>query len=202
MIDSIFDDIQGKIERHDVTDRFEQLIPEITISELFQKQTQAYKKEYEEIKKIYKKFEHMYSVDLVFESEFEYEKFIEEKKQSYILQKGIKILPICGEGRFHKIVERALDKKAPFEGVDKQSDKGFKDALIWESMLEFAEKNEGTYLFFTGDKRFKGELELEFKDFTGNNIFIFGKDEKQKLDIYIEEHSSEKKFKKTPCRSK
>lgn len=43
--------------------------------------------------------------------------------------------------RFESIVNRAFSKLPPFEGKDKKSDKGFKDAFVWESVLEFALKH-------------------------------------------------------------
>ncbi|MED2973214.1 PIN domain-containing protein [Fictibacillus sp. B-59209] len=191
----IYEDIQGKIERHDVTEKFELLVPEVTLSELFQKQLQSYDEEYKKINKIYTMFDGLYEIELNVDETFDYESFLNNKKNEYLLRKQIKILPICGESRFTKIVARALGKKAPFEGIDKQSDKGFKDALIWESILEFAEKNDGNFLLFTGDKRFKGELEEEFEQLIGNTIIIYNKDETRQLDSYIEEYSSEKTLK-------
>ncbi len=152
---SIYDEVQGKIERSNVIDRFELRIPEITIKELFKQQLQSYSTHVETMKNSYLKFEQIYDIDLKIDENFDYENFLEKKKEQYISSNAISILPICREEKFVRIVERALNKEAPFEGKDKQSDKGFKDALIWESLLEFAEMNDGEYIFFTADKGFK-----------------------------------------------
>ncbi|MBG9749810.1 PIN domain-containing protein [Bacillus thuringiensis] len=191
-INSIYAEVQGKIERNNVIDRFELMVPEITIKELFKQQLQSYSTHIETMKSSYLKFEQIYDIDLRIDEKFDYENFLDKKKEQYISSKAISILPICKEEKFVRIVERALNKEAPFEGKDKKSDKGFKDALIWESLLEFAEMNDGEYIFFTADKGFKKELEHEFIEVTRRNIKIYGRDDKQKLDIDIEKYSVEK----------
>ncbi|PFI60705.1 hypothetical protein COI68_25995 [Priestia megaterium] len=189
---AIYDEVQGKIERNNVIDRFELRVPEITIKELFKQQLQSYNNHIETIKSSYLKFEQIYDIDLKIDETFDYEDFLGKKKEQYLSSKAINILPICKEEKFVRIVERALNKEAPFEGKDKKSDKGFKDALIWESLLEFAETHDGEYIFFTADKGFKKELQHEFMEVAGRNIKIYGKDDKQKLDLDIEKYSAEK----------
>ena len=189
---SVYDEVQGKIERNDVIDRFELRVPDITVKELFKQQLQSYKENVEMIKNSYLKFNQIYEVDLQIDEKFDYEPYLEKKKDQYIARRGINILSICRDEKFVRIVERALNKEAPFEGKDKKSDKGFKDALIWESILEFAEENEGEYIFFTADKGFKKELKTEFREITGRNIEIYGKDDKHQLDLVIEKYSVEK----------
>lgn len=49
---------------------------------------------------------------------------------------------IATNQRFDSIVDRAFEKKPPFEGKDKKSDKGFKDALLWESIFEFVSSHQ------------------------------------------------------------
>jgi len=73
-------------------------------------------------------------------------------------------LPIPSDGRFKGIVRRAFDKAPPFGGKEKNSDKGFKDVLLWESILEFvlSHPNAGI-LFYTKDNGFKEILIEEFK---------------------------------------
>lgn len=71
---------------------------------------------------------------------------------------------------FKKIIEKSLSKFPPFEGKEKKSDKGFKDALIWESILEYKEKNRKLKLIFyckdnlLTDKRLLQEYREKFND--------------------------------------
>ena len=74
------------------------------------------------------------------------------------------MLPIPSDDRFKGIVKRAFDKAPPFGGKEKNSDKGFKDALIWESILEFVLLHrQADIIFYTKDNGFKEKLIEEFK---------------------------------------
>ncbi len=75
-------------------------------------------------------------------------------------------LPIASNSRFDSIVNRAFRKLPPFEGKDKKSDKGFKDALLWESILEFALKNPNSKIIYYSKDNAFGEFLL--KEFTEN----------------------------------
>ena len=69
---------------------------------------------------------------------------------------NIMVLPIPSDNRFKGIVQRAFDKAPPFGGKEKNSDKGFKDVLIWESILELTFSHKyANILFYTKDKGFK-----------------------------------------------
>ena len=63
----------------------------------------------------------------------------------------------------------AIEKKPPFEGKEKQSDKGFKDVLIFYSMISYAKKNKGKYYFWSKDNMFKGN--------TARDNFVYFKKE-------------------------
>lgn len=188
----IYEEIQGKIERHDVVKNFELLVPEITIQELFQQQLKAFVENIYLLKDAYSNCQQLYEIDLKIDDSFQYEPYLIKMRHQYLSSKDINILPICNENKFSNIVNRALNKKAPFEGRDKKSDKGFKDALIWESILEFASENEGEYIFITNDKGFQQDLIKEFEQVTHKSISFYNKDERQKLDLHIEKYSEEK----------
>ncbi len=77
---------------------------------------------------------------------------------------------------FSEVLERAYKKLPPFSNADNASDKGFKDSLIWLSMLSYFKDNgENTVLFVTGDNGFKGNADalcIEFKEATGKTLEI------------------------------
>lgn len=73
-------------------------------------------------------------------------------------------MPIPSDRRFKGIVRRAFDKAPPFGGKEKNSDKGFKDVLLWESILEFVLLHpHADILFYTKDNGFKEILINEFR---------------------------------------
>ena len=77
---------------------------------------------------------------------------------------------------FSEVLDRAYKKLPPFLNVDNASDKGFKDSLIWLSMLSyFKEGGENTVLFVSSDNGFKSYADAlckEFKEVTGKTIEI------------------------------
>ncbi|NCA93244.1 hypothetical protein EOM82_08430 [bacterium] len=83
-------------------------------------------------------------------------------------------------------MERVFKKQPPFTNSDNASDKGFKDTLLWISLLNFfgEQKNINEVIFFTNDKdgfiKQIPELEKEFISVTGTKISI-------KKNIYYQE---------------
>lgn len=68
----------------------------------------------------------------------------EEELKKYLDDYYIKVLPHPDNKVFTRIIERALEKRLPFKIVNesknassKGSDKGFKDVLLWETLLNF-----------------------------------------------------------------
>lgn len=98
----------------------------------------------------------------------DYPVYIAKKIQAYKaeISSGLNTiieLPLPSDSRFKGIVQRAFDKKPPFGGKEKNSDKGFKDVLLWESILEFTLlHSNANILFYTKDNGFKETLIHEF----------------------------------------
>ena len=94
-------------------------------------------------------------------------------------------IPIASNNRFESIINRAFSKLPPFEGKDKRSDKGFKDALLWEGILEFALKHpKSKIIYYSKDTAF-GEFLL--KEFTENvadsSLFICKNEDEVKMQL-------------------
>jgi len=74
------------------------------------------------------------------------------------------------------IMDRVYKKIPPFSSVENASDKGFKDTLIWLSLLNFfKEKGDNTVFFVTNDKAFRNNSDAlcnEFTVFTRKKIEI------------------------------
>ena len=80
---------------------------------------------------------------------------------------------------FDCLIQRALEKRAPFEGKQKESDKGFKDALIWETVLEYKRQHlREQIVWVTKDKRLSSNaLCEEFQKEFGEELSICGSDQ-------------------------
>ena len=188
----IYDDIRGKIERNDLEEKFEVFVPEISINELLQQQIESFEEVFSTLKEKYECCKQLYGLDLLIKEDFDYRTELEARKTQYLSHNRVLLLPVCSESRFSSIVNRALNKHAPFLGTKGSSDKGFKDAVIWESVLEFGLRNKGDYILITHDKGFKESLTSEFKALTGQTIEIINRDEISFLDTKIETLSNER----------
>ncbi|MCM3292716.1 PIN domain-containing protein [Paenibacillus sp. MER 180] len=188
---SNYENIRGKIERLELEDEFQILIPEMSVGEIFQRQLESFNEGLNRLKEDYDSCKQLYGLDLFIKDNFDYRSILEARKEEYLSRYNINLLPICGENRFSSIVRRALNKLAPFSGLKGNSDKGFKDTVIWESILEFAEQNKGNFIFITHDKGFSEHLIGEFQEATGQCIEIINKDEIRKVHEKIELFSNE-----------
>lgn len=131
---------------------------------------------------------------------------INEKINQVISHFQIGVIPFCDEKYFPDIIKKAIDKKLPFKPkYDKSKkrwvgDKGFKDAVIWYSIIQFAlteniNDNDHIILLTENIKDFKSDEMLKnFNEITGKDIHIFsleGSEEEDKsnessfLDILL-----------------
>ena len=87
-------------------------------------------------------------------------------------------VPIASNNRFESIINRAFSKLPPFEGKNKKSDKGFKDALLWESVLEFALKcPKSKIIYYSKDNAFGEFLRKEFVESVADSTLFICKNE-------------------------
>lgn len=128
--------------------------------------------------------------------EINYSEYIETEIVKYKeeLSKGLnKVIeiPIASDSRFESIINRAFMKLPPFEGKDKKSDKGFKDALLWESVLEFAIKHpKSKIIYYSKDNAFGDFLLKEFAENVVDSVLFICKNEdevKAQLEIWAKE---------------
>ncbi len=190
-----FDDTISLINQLDIYEQVTILVPEVSWREMEQQIVDAHTSKAHEAKRI---FENYVFPDLSL-NEIETDDYrelvkrnIDAYKQS--LDKGINTiaeLSLPSDVCFKNIMQRAFDKKPPFEGKEKKSDKGFKDVLIWESILEHARRhNKANYLYFCNDKGFKNDLLGEFQtDFPQSSLTIVSRieDVKQQLENWAKE---------------
>lgn len=106
-----------------------------------------------------------------------------QSKQSDYIQKeydnlfGKNIIPFDTSTEVFEIVlQRALYKKPPFRNKENASDKGFKDCLMWISIMQYFKSNgEKEIVFLTNDDGFIDQKDIlinEFQEFTGKKISI------------------------------
>lgn len=149
-------------------------ITEIVLEELKKKFIDSFKEEDKNLRNLIKKFRVYYNFE-----EPDYKDIIREldkKIIEYLINENINLVLIPKDRSvFNSIIDRAINKEKPFSGKDKESDKGFKDVLQWESMIEYAKKiDANTFLYITKNKNdFPEEIGKEFEIKTNKKIEIF-----------------------------
>lgn len=168
---STFENILNRINELDIYERVNIVIPSVVWNEMTEQEIANHNDKLNDFKEKIDKWKFP-EISITSKNDFDYTIFVRQKVDEYRKEISSNVnhiinLPLPTSNRFDSIVSRAFDKKPPFEGVDKKSDKGFKDALLWESILEFAGNTENSqYILYTKDKIFSEELEDEF-----NNLF-------------------------------
>ena len=101
---------------------------------------------------------------------------LKEKIDEYVENNHINIIKIpTSEESYLKIIDRAVNKKKPFVGDKGDSDKGFKDAIQWDTIIEYSKQVSSEHFILITDNKsdFDSTLEKEFRDITEKNIKIF-----------------------------
>ena len=128
--------------------------------------------------------------------QMDYPEYIKTKIKEYKddIQQGMsEVIEIqnASNSRFRSIIDRAFGKRPPFEGKDKKSDKGFKDALLWESILEFAlNQPKSEIIYYSKDNAFGEFLIQEFSEVVDKSSLFICKNEnevKLRLEAWAQE---------------
>ena len=171
------DELIGEIEVSDLYTYVKHIIPQLVISELRKQQIDDCSDTVKDLRKtkvtsqvieLPKNYEE--TCDKVFNDTLD------------ILHAGnvkVDIAPYPPNEVLQGLIQRVISKLPPFEGKDKESDKGFKDALIWESLLDYKKKQlKDVFVLYSKDKRITDSfLAKEYKELFKEDIhMIFRED--------------------------
>ena len=152
-------------------------VTQVSIKERIAQKCREIKEKYDEVEHCIK--EHNRIAKIQFEITYEeYCQAIESHLQNnYNTLFGDRIIPYYSNGdTLDVILNRANKKEPPFSSAKNASDKGFKDCLLWLSLLEYFKTNgETEVVFVTEDGGFKDNIDYlcdEFGRITGKNIVI------------------------------
>lgn len=191
-----------KIEEFDIYDYVNIGIPEVVYNEIIIQRVEKLKTKLDETFNIIDNYIFPEGILKwrITDREFnfkKYENLIKRELDHYVENSNrgatakITIIPYTGCS-LESISKRAFSKKPPFEGKNKKSDKGFKDALIWESILEYKKIHlSREIVFISEDKGFNEDLKIEFKKKFTDEIHIVNKGEEFQILEQIAEKVSD-----------
>jgi len=149
-------------------------ITEIVLEELKRQFIDDFRESDNDFRKFIEKFRVYYNFNVPDYKDIE--KDLDRKIDEYIKNENINLVLIPKDrDTFNNIIDRAIRKEKPFSGKDKESDKGFKDVLQWETMIEYAKKvDTNIFLYITKNKNdFPEDITKEFEEKTHKKIEIF-----------------------------
>ena len=155
-------------------------IPTWAIEELKDQKQRQYKEDIVEFQKLAKRLSGMPHIPVITlpEVEFDSTNFIKEKADEYLASKEIKLLEIKEElantvlQSMMKRVMKDQNKKQPFAHSGKYKDAGFKDNIVWESLMHFDGVTDfDKVIFLTKDTDYNN-CQVEFKAKWNRHITI------------------------------
>ena len=169
-------ELTDDLEAADLYEYVQLAIPQMVIEESRQTQCESYLEQIKEIRglkipgceiSIYQDYETY--INRTFDNT------IQEFARSLV---GIGIIPFPHNCPLDQIITRAILKKAPFEGKEGKSDKGFKDVVIWESLLTYKREHiQEVMILYSNDSRIRSkELNDEYSHEFVDVIYFVKKD--------------------------
>lgn len=170
------EELIDEIEVNDLYQYVKLIIPQLVISELRKQQI-------DDCAETVKNSRYTKVTEQVIELPQDYERICDEVFNGTLdsFCKGVmkvEIAPYPPNEVLQNLIQRAIKKDPPFEAKEKESDKGFKDALIWESLKEYKKKNvKDTIVLYSKDKRIVDIfLQKEYKEIFGEDIHMIFRD--------------------------
>ncbi|MBR3932840.1 MAG: DUF4935 domain-containing protein [Clostridia bacterium] len=168
----------GKLDEviENLKDNYTVYVTQVSIDERIAQQCRELKEDFDELEKCKQKFIHFAEINFKKTYEEEREFYHIALQEKYEKEFGDHIIPFSRDGKtFSAVIERANKKLPPFSNAKNASDKGFKDYLLWLSMMEYFKANgESMVVFVTDDNSaFRNHTEFlsnEFREITGKNI--------------------------------
>lgn len=172
-----FDELISLRDLDTCNDMIQILMSEIVLRELVEQKVIQYEKDVDAYNMLALR---MGKLKEEFDSVSSYREEALKQAKEFLDTKSVNIIPVCDKMYWNCIIDKAIRKEAPFEGMEGKADKGFKDTLIFFSMIDYARKNKGSYYFVSKDRIFSGKikngsvnrLQQEFFDWSGSSFHV------------------------------
>lgn len=171
-----YSDFVDFINSNGISDTCKINVAEIVVEEFKKQVCDSFAEDETDLKKYINKFRVYYGLSLPDTKDFK--KNLDNQLRDYLEAENIGIVLIPKERSiWNKIIKKSINKKKPFNGGNSESDKGFKDELQWESIIEYAKKSPNELFIL---------ITKNSNDFTEDLCDEFYSETNKKLEIYYE----------------
>lgn len=171
-----YSDFVDFINSNGISDTCKINVAEIVVEEFKKQACDSFAEDETDLKKYINKFRVYYGLSLPDTKDFK--KNLDNQLRDYLEAENISIILIPKERSiWNKIIKKSINKKKPFNCGNSESDKGFKDELQWESIIEYAKKSPNELFIL---------ITKNSNDFTEDLCDEFYSETNKKLEIYYE----------------
>ena len=151
-----------------LSDEFTVYVPQLSIEERIAQQCRELKEKFVKLEDMQKKYKDIATVKFITKYEKRSKEYRESILKNYQSAFGDNIIPFRkDENTFTRVLERANQKIPPFPTAENASDKGFKDTILWLSLIEFFKtKGEKEIVFVTNDDGFRKNSDYLCEEFA------------------------------------
>ena len=146
---------------NNIPDEYTIYVTQVSIDERISQKYLARQKKYASLAALAKEYKGVAKIEVCTPFETANKRDREITQKGYVDLLGENIIPYNqNESLFQQVLDRVYKKTPPFLSADIASDKGFKDTLIWLSLLDYFKTNgEVEVVFVTNDKGFLNNAE-------------------------------------------
>lgn len=172
-----YKNVSAFIKNNNLGDLIHIALPEFVVDEIKKQKAEQFEKDRREYKRIGDKLDKLGIKTTVNDSDFDVNAHLKDQTDIYLKKENLKVINLPRDkydDTLEKIIQRAIAKKLPFKKNDRHSDMGFKDVLIWETILSNKSLILGydSIFYCSGDNGFN-ECKEEFEKDINRNFEHF-----------------------------
>jgi hypothetical protein len=188
---SDFSALKSFINEKGLSPSIDLAVPDVVLQELLEQKKGQYAEDMRTIAQLRSRLSELPGVDFANvslpDAAFDSKSHLTPLMREYVRTNGVIIIDLPEEklgGVFKQILRRAIEKRPPFKQGKGSPDTGFKDSVIWESLLNFGNYAEyDKVILLTNDSGFTRDCESEFEQRTGKAMTIVPSSELAQTEI-------------------
>lgn len=133
-----YKNVSAFIKNNNLGDLIHVALPEFVVDEIKKQKIEQFYKDHCEYQRVSDKFQKLGIQSAGSRQKFDIKKHLDDRADSYLKSHNLKVIKLSRadyDVTLERIIQRAIAKKLPFKKSKDHSDIGFKDVLIWETIL-------------------------------------------------------------------